>query len=204
MAYSPEQWEKAKILFELNIPLSEIEKKTGISKGQISKKANAQNWKKETERNKIKCEIVEFEKKKETLEKEKETLVNTLASMEDFEITIIRDVVEEQTRNRSLLFSTANLSLIRKNQMLTRNKKQVLEFETTYGDDGKPLQKTPIVVDIELSPSDLKAIDEGIDKNAITLDVAPRHASNQVNIQNNQSVEPVKIIREIIDVRAND
>lgn len=184
MAYSAEQWERAKILFELEIPLSEIEEKTGISKGQISKKSNKEKWGKETKRKRIKTDIVAFEKKKETLEKENETLIREISTLDEFEITIIQNVVEEETRNKSLLFSTANLSLIRKNQLLTKNKKQVIEMETHYSDDGKPLKKTPIVIEMELSPTDLKTIDEGVDKNAVTMDLAQRHANTTINNTN--------------------
>lgn len=187
MAYSPEQWERAKILFELEMPLSEIEEDTGISKSQISKKSNKEKWGKETKRKQIKTAIVAFEKKKETLEKENETLIKEISTFDDFEITIIKDIVEKETKRKSILFSTANLSLIRKNQLLTKNKKQVIEFETTYSDEGKPLMKSPVVVDIELNPNDLKTIDDGIDKNAITLELAQRHAPKQdINLTNAQ------------------
>jgi hypothetical protein len=201
MAYSPEQWERAKILFELEIPLSEIEEKTGISKGQISKKSNKEKWGKETKRKRIKADIVAFEKKKETLEKENETLIREISTLDEFEITIIQNVVEEETRNKSLLFSTANLSLIRKNQLLTKNKKQVIEMETHYSDDGKPLKKTPIVIEMELSPTDLKTIDEGVDKNAVTMEIAQRHSNTTINntnaTQNNYS--PQEISQAIAD-----
>jgi hypothetical protein len=68
--------------------------------------------------------------------------------------------------------------------MLTKNTKQVIELKTFYSDDGKPLTKEPIIIEVELSANDLKTIDEGIDKNAVTLELAPRHANSQVNIQN--------------------
>ena len=189
MAYSDEAWERAKILFELEMPLSEIESETGISKGQISKKSNKEKWGKETKRKQIKTDIVAFEKKKETLEKENETLIKEIATLNDFEITIIKDIVEKETERKSIMFSTANLSLIRKNQLLTKNSKQVIEFETTYSDEGKPLMKSPIVIDIELSPIDLKTIDEGIDKNAVSLELAPRHANQQINVNTQNNIQ---------------
>ena len=107
----------------------------------------------------------------------------------DYQITILDNLIQDETGNKSLLFSTANLSLIRKNQMLTKNTKTVIEYETTYSEDGKPLMKRPIEFQVELSPTDLKALDEGIDKNAVTLEVAPRHANSQVNISNTNAVQ---------------
>lgn len=49
--------------------------------------------------------------------------------------------------------------------------------------------KRPIEFQVELSPTDLKALDEGIDKNAVTLEIAPRHANSQVNISNTNAVQ---------------
>ena len=183
MAYSPEQWRRAKFLFELGHSLREIEADCKISSGQIGKMSRKEQWKKDTNKQQIKSDIMALDKKKDTLDREKDTLLNKIATLDDFEITIL----DEKTTVdgvKGFVLSTATLSLIRKNQMLTKNKKQVVEYETTYSDDGKPLQKTPIVVDMELSPSDLKSLDEGIDKNAITLDVAPRHANTTINNTN--------------------
>ena len=46
-------------------------------------------------------------------------------------------------------------------------------------------------IEIELSPSDYKAIDEGIDKNAITLEHAPRHANTNIKVDNNNTQQEV-------------
>lgn len=184
MAYGPEQWERAKILFELGMSLGEISLETEIKdRGLISKRAKKEKWVK-GKNQQLKSDIVDFEKNNSTLEDKKSTLVRELSTLDEFEITIIKNVVEEETRNKSLLFSTANLSLIRKNQLLTKNKKQVIEMETHYSDEGKPLKKTPIVIEMELSPTDLKTIDEGVDKNAVTMELAQRHANTTINNTN--------------------
>ncbi|MCT7637059.1 hypothetical protein [Aliarcobacter butzleri] len=199
MAYSQEQWNEAKFLWELDKPLSYIVEKTGISKAQISKKSNKEQWKKETEGNSLKTEIKAFEKEKETI-KEKETeLIKRVSNLEEYQITMLDDLIQEELGNKSLLFSTANLSLIRKNQLLTKNTKTVIEFETTYSDEGKPLLKRPIEIQIELSPNDLKTIDEGIDKNALSLELAPRHSNSQVNIQNTNAQQTnIELSKDII------
>ena len=200
MAYSKELWDKAKILYELGHSEREIEKITGISNGQINKKANAKNWKKEAQKKQLKSDIVGFEKKKEALNTEKEALIRKISTLEDFEITVIQDIVEQETERKSTLFSTATLSLIRKNQILTKNKKQSIEYETIYSDEGKPLKKTPIVIDMELSPIDLKTLDDGIDRNAITLELAPRHAPKTdialTNAQQNNEQTIIQIVRD--------
>ena len=189
MAYTKQQWNEAKFLWELDKPLSFIVEKTGISKAQISKKSTKEHWKKETEGNALNTEIRELDKQKETIKQKETELVNRVSKLEDYQITILDNLIQDETGNKSLLFSTANLSLIRKNQMLTKNTKTVIEYETTYSEDGKPLVKRPIEFQVELSPTDLKALDEGIDKNAVTLEVAPRHANSQVNISNTNAVQ---------------
>ena len=187
MAYSQEQWSEAKFLWELDKPLSYIVEKTGISKGQISKKSNKEQWKKETEGNALKSEIKAFEKEKETIKQKETDLVKRVSNLEEYQITILDDLIQEELGNKSLLFSTANLSLIRKNQILTKNTKQVIAYETIYSDTGKPISKKPVAVDVELEPNDLKTIDDGIDKNAISLELAQRHSNSQVQINNSNN-----------------
>ena len=187
MAYRQEQWSEAKFLWELDKPLSYIVEKTGISKGQISKKSNKEQWKKETEGNTLKSEIKAFEKEKETFKQKETDLVKRVSNLEEYQITILDDLIQEELGNKSLLFSTANLSLIRKNQILTKNTKQVIAYETIYSDTGKPISKKPVAVDVELEPNDLKTIDDGIDKNAISLELAQRHSNSQVQINNSNA-----------------
>ena len=199
MAISQDKWDKAKALFEQGLSLSQIELETQINKTSISKKAKQEEWQK-SKNQQLKHEIIEIDKEKSTLDAKINTTVEKLSKLSDFEITILDEMIQDETGVKSLLFSTANLSLIRKNQLLTKNSKQVVEFETIYSDEGKPISKAPVVIDIELSPTDLKTIDEGIDKNAVSLEIAPRHSNSQVNIQNTNAVQTVtKIEREFID-----
>lgn len=199
MAISQDKWDKARALFEQGLSLSQIELETQINKTSISKKAKQEEWKK-SKNQQLKHEIIEIDKEKSTLDAKINTTVEKLSKLSDFEITMLDEMIQDETGVKSLLFSTANLSLIRKNQLLTKNSKQVVEFETIYSDEGKPISKTPVVINIELSPTDLKTIDEGIDKNAVSLEIAPRHSNSQVNIQNTNAVQTVtKIEREFID-----
>lgn len=190
MAISQEIWDKAKALFEQGLSLSDIELETGINRTSISKKAKNENWSK-SKNQQLKAEIKAIDKEKSTLDAKINTTVEKLSKLSDFEITILDEQIQDETGIKSLLFSTANLSLIRKNQMLTKNTKQVIDYETIYDDNGKVVGKKPVAVDIELSPIDYKSIDEGIDKNAITLEVAKRHANtpiiNNANLTNNET-----------------
>ena len=198
MAYTKQQWNEAKFLWELDKPLSFIVEKTGISKAQISKKSTKEHWKKETEGNALNTEIRELDKQKETIKQKETELVNRVSKLEDYQITILDNLIQDETGVKSLLFSTANLSIIRKNQILTRNTKQVVDYETIYSEDGKPISKKPTTLDIELNPTDLKAIDDGLDRNAITLGIAQRHSNtviNNANLQENEN-KTIQIVVE--------
>lgn len=202
MAYTPEQWIKAKGLFEIGYSPEQIADELGFkSRDTVYKRAVKENW----EKNKIiqeKSELLDLEKKNSTLLQENSTMLQKISTLEDYQITILQDEVLK-TGNKSFLFSTANLSLIRKNQMLTKNTKQVVEYETHYSDDGKPLMKSPKTIEIELSPADYKALDEGIDKNAITLEHAPRHANTNIKVDNNNLQQTNLTIEDISLAIAN-
>lgn len=189
MAYSEEQWIKAKGLFEVGYTPQQIADEVGFkSRDTVSKRAIKENW----EKNKIlqeKTDIIRLEEENSTIQAKNSTMVEKLATLEDYQVTVLKNVVEDEMGNKSLLFSTANLSLIRKNQLLTKNTKQVIELETIYSDDGKPLKKTPIVIETELSPNDLKIIDEGIDKNSITLEIGQRHSNQNINVNTQTNVQ---------------
>jgi len=202
MAIDKEIWNKARALFEQGLSLSQIELETNINKTSISKQAKKENWEK-AKIQQLKADIKAIDKEKSTLDVKINTTVEKLSKLSDFDITILDEQIQDETGRKSLLFSTANLSLIRKNQMLTKNTKQVVEYETHYSDDGKPLMKSPKTIEIELSPSDYKAIDEGIDKNAITLEHAPRHANTNIKVDNNNLQQTNLTIEDISLAIAN-
>ena len=189
-------WNKIKVYIESGLSYGKIieniehEFNVIVSSASISDfKNNNDISKNETEH--IKHDIIDYENKNRTITEQKNRILNKMANLSDFEITTLDELVQDETGIKSLLFSTANLSLIRKNQMLTKNTKQVIDYETIYDDNGKAISKKPVAVDIELSPIDYKSIDEGIDKNAITLEVAKRHANaptiNNANLTNNET-----------------
>lgn len=188
MAHSMEQWQKARFLWELDKPFSYIIENTGISGGQISKKSKAENWKKETKGNELKPLIKQYDKEKETNEAKGNSIVSKMCTMKDYEITLLDKVIQDETGRKSLLFSTANLSLIRKNQMLTKNTKQITTKVKFY-EEGKVIKEEEELRDIELNATDLKTLDEGIDKNAVSLELAPRHASQKISLNNQTNIQ---------------
>ena len=176
MAIDESIWDKAKSLYELGIPYSEITKATGIPKGTISKKVIKEKWQKETDKIGIKDDVVAFEKEKETFEVKKETIIKEVSKLDDYQITVLDKIIEKEIGRQSIVFNTATLSLIRKNQMLERNKKTItLKSKITDKETGDYTELIEFM-EVPLNANDYKTLDEGIDKNAITLEVAPRHA----------------------------
>jgi len=96
------KWNLAKEYFEAGLSLSEITDKTGISKSQISKKANSENWKKGNEKKQLIIEAIKVQEKKETLN---ETALN-----------VHNEIVEEYLRSKDLIFKSTlkNISMMAK------------------------------------------------------------------------------------------
>ncbi|MFZ2950904.1 MAG: hypothetical protein WA003_15625 [Desulfuromonadaceae bacterium] len=64
----PKQWVKAKEYFEAGLSLAKIEEKTGISRGQLSKRSNSEGWQKETRKKQLVATAVSVAVEKETLD----------------------------------------------------------------------------------------------------------------------------------------
>jgi hypothetical protein len=210
MAYSKEQWARAKFLFGLGTALSEIEKDCGISKGQISKRSTREGWEKETEAKKLKSEILEFEAEKETLEKKKETLrvkketiTRKMAlTLSDFEITILDEVVTSEAGIKSLITSTQSLAMIRANEMLSRGTKTTLMKVGQYDSKGNRTGETYEPFETNLEPADLRNTIEAVDKASITLGINQRHAPkmeiSNTNAQQNNDNSVKTIVYEVV------
>lgn len=203
MAYSQEQWDRAKALFEQGLSLYEIHLETEIDRSTISRKAKKDNWTK-SKTQQLKSDIIEIEKQKSTLDAKINSTVENLATLSDFEITILDQQIQSETGIKSLIFSTANLALIRNNQLLTKNKKTVLTKEVIYNNEGKPLKAIMTPIEMELNPTDIKEIIEGTDKASITLGVNQRHSNTVINNANaQQTVEAPTIVFQRIENSTN-
>ncbi|MCK9532616.1 MAG: hypothetical protein M0R77_19180 [Gammaproteobacteria bacterium] len=194
MAINQDLWDKAKSLYELGVPYEQITKATGIPKGTISKKVNKENWQKETEKLAIKDDVIAFEKKKETLELQKETIIKQVSNLNDYQITVLDKMIEKEIGHQSMVFNTATLSLIRKNQMLERNKKTITLRSKIADKENGSYTEVIELVEVPLNANDYKTLDEGIDKNAITLEVAPRHAP-KIEVTNTNAQQNNKVIK---------
>lgn len=62
-----DEWEIAKEYFESGLSLSQIAEKTGISRGQLSKKSNKDGWSKETGKQLLIQKAIDVKQAKETM-----------------------------------------------------------------------------------------------------------------------------------------
>ena len=61
---TPKQWNKAKEYFEAGLTLSEIVKKTGISKSALGRKSLEERWSKGTQKGQLILDAIQVEKQK--------------------------------------------------------------------------------------------------------------------------------------------
>nr|DAV06648.1 MAG TPA: InsA C-terminal domain [Caudoviricetes sp.] len=109
-----EQWARAKEYFESGVSLSEIENRTNITKGAISKKSVAEKWVKGGAKKQLIAQAVE-------VRTAKETILNTAVSIE-----VHNELVDEATRHLTYF----------KNAALRNQKKadEMLEMSDTISD----------------------------------------------------------------------
>ena len=182
MAYSSEQWKEAKSYFLQGLSLAQISAEVGINRTSISKKAKADEWDR-IKIQQLKTDIVDFEKDKSTLDEKKSTLMRQISTLDEFEITILENIVENEAGLKSLLFSSATMALIRANEELTRGSYTALIKVKTYDGEGKPNGENVVKVDVPLGSSEIKSNIDAIDKASLTLGINQRHAKQgDVNV----------------------
>jgi predicted DNA-binding protein YlxM (UPF0122 family) len=176
MAYSESQWEKAREYFVAGLSLTEISDRIGISKPQISKKSKAELWEKGNEKKHLVSQAVEVAIGKEKL---KETAL------------IVHDeLVNEQIRRQGLVFGATEKLIKRANRMLDSN--QTIE-KVSVGDGVQSFEPR------ELNTTDLKNLSDTIDKASVTLNVNPRHSTQQINVNTQNNQVQVKEFSEFYD-----
>lgn len=196
MAYSKEQWNKAKGLFEAGKPLEYIVLETGIAKGTISGKSKIEKWEKnKTEQ--LKDDIIELEKQNRTISEQNRTISERIAKLEDYQIEVIKELVEDPTKSKSIIFGGLNLGAIRATQQLQRNtKKEMIKIKEGFGNgvSKEYLEE----VELELNANDIKANIETLVKAGQGLGVIEKDGTNlTVNTQNNLQTNEIKTIDDI-------
>ena len=181
MARKKVNWDKVKALYESGLPLSEIEKRTGVNRGSISRKAKMQQW----QHGKNADYIVA-----------KEVLTQKKATLNPTELHYLDDVADEYIRNKKIINDLSLQAMQKVKETLEDGK--VEEIATVSGEMGEIR-----VVERKLNPREIKSLVDAIDKAGQTLGVVPRF-SQQVNIQNNQVVENKTLQVRFIDADTSE
>ena len=194
MAYSRETIESARAQFELGKSLREIAFDLEIPFTTVQLWSKRNDWeKKKTEQ--LKCDIIDFEKKCVQLEDEKCTLLNTISGLEQADIALLDREIFNETKRKSVLFNIVSLSMVRKQQILMKNTKSTIVKTKVYDNDGRIIGEDATVVEVPLTPSDLKDIDDGVDKNSLTLKINERHAKTEnTNLIGFQAISEIKLL----------
>lgn len=193
MAYTIEEWKKAKVLRESGKSLSEVELATGINKSSIQRKEKKEKW----ELNKtqqLKSDIIEVEKENAKILQRKTQLREKIATLDDYEIKYLDEIIQDEEKIRSLLFSTTALNVIRINEDLQQN----LKYEkVSCGDGVQNLEP------VKLAASDYKNAQDALDKASITLGINPRHANTNIKVDNNNLQQTNLTVEDISLAIAN-
>ncbi|MDR1461460.1 MAG: hypothetical protein LBI78_07435 [Campylobacteraceae bacterium] len=96
MAYSKEQWQRAKAYYEAGLTLRDIEKRVGINYAVISKKAKMQHWQQGANADYIDAKLTISEKK---------------ATKKATEIQILDELADETISNKKLIYNVTTKAL---------------------------------------------------------------------------------------------
>lgn len=197
MAYSAEQWEKAKGLFEAGLSLQDIADRVDIkSRDTISKRAKKENWVK----NKIlqtKDRIIEVEKENYTISEKNSTMIEEISTLERYQIDVLKDLVEDVTKQKSVLMTGLNMAAIRATQKLQANKKtEMIKVKEGF---GAGISKEYFEeVESELSTSDVKDCTETLIKAGQGMGLIEKDGTNiTLNNQQNQ-MQQANINKDIV------
>ena len=190
MAYSQEQWLKAKGFFEAGKSLSYISKKTGIGRTTISDKSKEEKWQKgktEQQTKQLKPLIVENEVRIQETNRINRTITEQLvkSNFEDYQIDILEELVRDELKQKSILFTGLNMAMIRATQKLQSNKKiEMLKVREGFG-NGVSVESYQ-EVESDLSSSDIQDYTNTLIKAGQGLGLIEKDGSNiNVNTQNN-------------------
>lgn len=194
MAYSPETIESVRAQFELGKSLRDIALDLDIPFTTVQLWSKKNKWeKKKTEQ--LKSDILGFEEKCVQLEEEKCTLLNSISDLKAADIQLLDREIFNETKRKSVLFNIVSLSMVRKQQILMKNTKSVVIKNKVYDLDGRVCGEEASLMEVPLDASDLKNLDDGVDKNSLTLKINDRHAKvENTNMVGFQAISEIKLI----------
>lgn len=153
MAYSQEQWDRAKAYYEAgqHNP-QQISDLVGIERSTIVKKAKIHNWKSGSNADYIEARVIVAEKK---------------SQLNSQTLNVLDNIADEAIRHKNLINSNAELLASKIPKML-----EAMTIKEENAETGEITDK------LAINPSDLKTLAEANDRLAITLKVADRHAKS--------------------------
>lgn len=190
MAYTKEQWQKARGFFEAGKTLSYISKTLGMGKATISDKSKEENWQKgKTEQitEQLKSLIIENEVKSQELNRTNRTITERLinSNFEDYQVEVLEDLVKDTCNQRNILFTGLNMAMIRATQKLQANKKkEMLKIKEGFGNGVT--QERYEQVESDLSSSDIQDYTNVLVKAGQGLGIIEKDGNN-ININNNNA-----------------
>ena len=180
-------WDNIEKYYKAGYPQKEIIDKFGCPKSSLSERIKKYNWEVNELSEPITKGIIEINEQKANL-----------TELDSEIIPLIEDRANEISRRRGLIYNAVELSIKAKAEMLEKKKKTTLSKVEHFDDNGKKIMTTMEEKEVALSPNDFKVIDEGLDRNAITLDIAPRHSNQNINVNTQNNVAVQEITRKIV------
>ena len=204
MAIKKEIWDKAKAFYEAGKSINWIAKELGISKSTLSGKAKKEEWEQGIIEQ-LKDDIKGVEEQNRTISEQNRTIIEQVSTLDQFQIEVIRELIEDETKQKSLILNGLNMGVIRATQQLQNNKKQqAIKVRQGYGkgDYTESIENH----ELELSSQDIKNNVDTIKTVGISLGIIEDKPNSQVtvntqnNMQQNQHTELNKqIVSETLE-----
>ena len=192
---SKETWEKLKADYATGAySVRNLAKKYNISHAAINKKIKKENWIILDEK-----ELAEVANEKKVIKKVSKSFhekVSKVSKKVSVKPEKLEKTIEEYVDKKEMI-ETAGVDVVLKAQEILTDGK-VEEIATVSGEMGEIR-----VVERKLNPRELKSLADAIDKIAQTLGVVPRF-SQQVNIQNSNTIENKTLEVKIVKANKND
>lgn len=100
-------------------------------------------------------------------------------------------------KKRVKIYDLTDTVLDKVEEILKKGKKQIVMKVKEYNPDGGNSESLD-VVDVELDTSDLKNLQDTIDKASITNNVNQRHSNQNINVQTNTAIQNNEVTQTIV------
>lgn len=100
-------------------------------------------------------------------------------------------------KKRVKIYDLTDTVLDKVEEILKKGKKQIVMKVKEYNPDGENRESLD-VVNVELDTSDLKNLQDTIDKASITNNVNQRHSNQNINVQTNTAIQNNEVTQTIV------